>query len=122
MKEQKWKEGAMSKCSVCNKKRAYMFVVGREDIGLLCCLHCIKVADFKLVCGICEKPVGCTDSPSDGDDVDFFCSACHTWPSNLDCHKCGAAIGYLSGSGNRLVPLKAFCTGCISKVRKLSKK
>lgn len=111
-----------NKCSVCDKKRAYMFVVGREDIGLLACLYCIKAADFRLACETCGEAVACTDGHASDDDVEFFCSGCHAWRSNLDCHKCGVALGYLGSDGGRLVPLKAFCMACVGKIRKLSKK
>ena len=110
-----------TKCSTCDKKRAYMFVIGHEEFAMLACLYCVKAADCLLECDLCGTYMGNTDG-LDTDDLDVFCPGCfpHGNALNVECHKCGAVVGHVEDK-EQAAPWKAFCAPCMSKVRKLKK-
>lgn len=110
----------MNKCSVCDKKRAYMFHMGRSEFEQLCCLYCIKVADMRLSCATCAVSLGLTDGHDDK-ETEVFCVNCHKGKANMECTKCGVDVGYLAKQSG-LVAIHIICDSCMGKVRKLKRK
>lgn len=106
----------MSKCSVCEKKRAFTYLVGCST-ELRACLYCVKNADCPLSCAACRESLGHSDGHDDK-DIEAFCTDCHKGTPNLSCEKCGTTIGY-SAKIRDLVTV--FCASCMGKLRKLKK-
>ena len=99
-------------CTNCEKKRSYMYIIGREDIGLLSCLYCVKAIHNKISCNICLMEICYSD---EGYVLETYCTDCRKEP-NVECEKCKDDICYMPEKGEYN---KMFCTTCVDSLRKI---
>jgi hypothetical protein len=104
------------RCSVCDKIKSTVYTVGRVECRLFVCLPCVKNCDYVLRCTGCGDRLCYATGGSIGGD-EAFCTDCHSGSVNLECHACGADIGYHADRESMRYN-EGYCFDCIEKPNK----